>query len=159
MHGVDVFFSYFPSAIYDTHRLIFFSAPPPAHPAHGIKEINVDGWCFCMQLKLISCSLIFALVYSLHCFILPTVIHGFCADSHVFRNNEINVGGGWCCTHIFGPWCSPAEQGLFADAHRLTKKCWWWVVLVVVKRRAQQPTSPPINTHRPVPTRPPCKVA
>ena len=33
-----------------------------------------------------------------------------------------------------------------------------WVVLVVVKRRTQQPTHPPINTHRPVPTRPPWKV-
>ena len=72
--------------------------------------------------------------------------------------NEINVGGGGCCPHIFGPWCSPAKQGLFADAHRLTRKCWWWVVLVV-KRSTQQPTHPPTNTHRPVPTRSPCKVA
>ena len=73
-------------------------------------------------------------------------------------NNEIkfNVGGGRCCTHLFGPWCSPAMRAFFADAHRLTRKCWWMVL--VVKRRTQQPTHPPINTHQPVPTRSPCKV-
>ena len=98
-------------------------------------------------------------VYSLH-YLIPGITHcnPWFMRWRAWLNSEINVGG-WCCPHLFGPWCSPAKQGLFADAHRVTRKVWWWVVLVVVKRRTQQPTHPLISTHRPVPTRPPCKVA
>ena len=86
----------------------------------------------------------------------PTHCNAWFLRSRAWLNNETYVGG-WYCTHLFGPRCSPAMQGLFAGAQRLTSKCWWWV-LVVVERRIQQPTHSPINTHRPVPTRPPCKV-
>ena len=54
--------------------------------------------------------------------------------SRAWLNYEIIVGGRWCCTHIFGPWCSPAMQCLFDDANRLTVTT---ILRIMEKRRAQ----------------------
>ena len=153
-----IFFTYFLFTLYDTHKLIllcFFCPPPiPAHPAHGSWQLNTCWWvvfsyAFNIYLVLMifrtSC-LQFTLFNMTHCN--PSFLRW-----RAWVNNEINGGG--CCPHIFRPWCSPAKQGLFADAHRSTTQCWWWVVLVVVQRRTQQPTHPPINTHRPTDLYPP----
>ena len=50
----------------------------------------------------------------------------------------------------------PTLQGLCADVHRVTLKCWWWVLVAVgptsprTNRRTQQTTSPPTHTHPPI---------
>ena len=109
-------------------------------------RINVGGWCFCTYLTFIWRWWFFCTCLQFTLFSTSSITHRnpWFLRWRAWRNNETNVGGWWCCPNIFGPWCSPAKQGLFHDAHRLTRQFWWWVV-VVVKRRTQQPTHPHLS--------------
>ena len=114
--------------IYTNWYIYLFCRPPRLRIQRMAfsNGINVGGWCFCTHVIFIGVDkFLLLLVYSLHYFILPTTdcsCNPWLLRWRAWLNDETNVGSGRCCPHLFGPWCSPATQGLLAGAHRSTRK-------------------------------------